>query len=325
MTTHQDLRDLLSTEADGPTLSPVGWNDIVQRGRRHRRVARARQGLAAGGLLVLVAMVALTLGQLHTDDQQGVVTNQPDGTAGRTVDHPPTTAMPAAVGAALPDLRSARASGVFVTLIINPFDARAGIDPCTQESAVVVETPTEVTVRVQPHYEVPEHQVWWAACQASAFSGWATIELTDPLGTRRLTDAADGLEIPVIDNADLLFPTWVPTPFDIAHWDEMGGEVLVDRTFSWSQSDLTLNVRNAPLETSVPLGQNPGDGCTGDPVTVRGTQGSLCQSARGSSFTLMWDEGGWRREIDLGPVSDNTSPFTRSDVMAIADSLKPLG
>lgn len=324
MTTDRDLRDLLSTEADGPTRSAAGWDDVLQRGRRHRRVVRARQGLAAGGVAVIVALVALTLGQLHTDDQQGVVTNQPDSTTRPAVDDAPTTTRPAGL-AALPDLRSARASGVFVTLIINPSDPSAGVDPCTQESALVVETATDVTVRIQNHRELPEHQVWWAACQSSAFSGWATVELTDPLGTRRLIDAGDGLEIPVIDNADLLFPTWIPAPFDIAHWDEMGGEMLVDRTFSWSQSDLTLNIRNSPLEQPVPLGKNPGDGCTGDPVTVRGTQGSLCQSASGSSFTLMWDEAGWRREIDLGPVSDNTNPFTRADLMAIANGLEPLG
>ncbi len=212
MTTDRDLRDLLSTEADGPTRSAAGWDDVLQRGRRHRRVVRARQGLAAGGVAVIVALVALTLGQLHTDDQQGVVTNQPDSTTRPAVDDAPTTPRPAGL-AALPDLRSARASGVFVTLIINPSDPSAGVDPCTQESALVVETATDVTVRIQNHRELHEHQVWWAACQSSAFSGWATVELTDPLGTRRLIDAGDGLEIPVIDNADLLFPTWIPAPF----------------------------------------------------------------------------------------------------------------
>jgi hypothetical protein len=38
----------------------------------------------------------------------------------------------------------------------------------------------------------------------------------------------------------------------------------------------------------------------------------------------MRDEGGWRRQLELGPVSDNVAPFTVDDVLAIADGLEPL-
>jgi len=324
MTTDTDLRDVLTTAADGPARSPAGWDDIVRRGRRHARVARA-QRLTAGGLLVAVLLLALSGGPFGTDDRRDVVATEPDGSTVPTA--VTSTTHPDGLDPALPDLRSARSNGAFVTLIINPADPAVGFDPCTDGSAVVTETATTVTVRVQRHYETPGRQIWWAACQASPFSGWATIELAAPLGGRRLIDAMDGLEIPVIDSANLLFPTVLPEPFDITHWDEFGGETgLVDRTFSWSADDLHVSVRTAPLEGSdpIPLGSNPGDGCSGEPVTVRGFDGALCR-AEGGGFVLLWDEEGYRRQIELGPVSDNPSPFTLDDLFAIADGLEPLG
>jgi hypothetical protein len=314
MTTDRELRDLLNDEAGAPPRNTAPWDDIVRRGRHHRRVTRVRTGIAAGGLAAL-AVIALT--DLGRENDQGVVANDPDDTATTT-----TTASSVTVPTSV-DQVVARVSGVFVTIAISPSDPPTGFDPCTEQQPVVEETTDDVRVAVVT--ADPGSNARWAGCQASPFSGWATIELTDPLGTRRLIDAHDGLEVPVIDNVNLLFPTGVPAPFDITRWDESSGTGgLTDRTFSWSQDDLFLSVRNAPLEQPVPFGDNPGDGCSGDPITIRGAEGRVCQSGKGS-FVLLWDEDGWRRQIEMGPLSDNVSPFTLEDAMAVADSLEPLG
>jgi len=312
MTTDTELRDLLVGAAGGPT--EPDWDGVVRRGRHHRRVARVR---LAGG--AAAAIVALGLGSLLIDRQEAttVVVDQPEATT--TTVSPPTIGP----GVSYPIGADARASGVFVTISIEAADPPTGFDPCQDRLPIVVENADSVVVAVRDRYDAPTTSAW-AACQSSAFSGWGTIELATPLGARRLLDE-NGREIPVIDNADLLFPTFVPAPFVLEAWDELGGEPLVDRTFSWSADDLHLSIRNAPLEGSVPLGQNPGDGCPeGEPVMVRAAQGALCTAERGG-FVLLWDEGGWRRQVELGPVSDNVSPFTFEDLMAVVEGLEPLG
>jgi len=314
MTTDSELRDLLSEAAAGPAVAD--WDLVVRRGRHHRRMAVARR---AGGVVVL-AGTALGLGSALVDGgrEETVVVDQPGETT--------TTTTPPAIGPGVsyPIGADARATGAFVTISIEPADPSSGFDPCLDRLPVVAERADAVTIAVRHRYDAPTSSSW-AACQSSAFSGWATIELAEPLGGRPLRDE-NQREIPVIDNADLLFPTFVPAPFVHEAWDEFGGEPLVDRTFSWSADDLSLSVRNAPLEGSVPLGANPGDACEGgEPTVVRGQEGVLCRSSDRGHFVLLWDEGGWRRQIELGPVSDNTSPFTLDDLMAIADSLEPVG
>jgi hypothetical protein len=323
MTTDTELRDLLSGAAHGPAAPD--WEGVVRRGRHHRRQNRIRTGLAGGVVTVVAALGAVTIADLGRNERTGVVADAPDGST--TTTPAPTTTL-SRLGPLGPAIRTdARVSGSFVTILIDASDPTAGFDPCASLRPKVTESATAVVVEIVDSTNVGAEQ--WAACQASPFSGWATVELTDPLGSRPLFgstgDAAP--EIPVIDNANLLFPTVLPAPFDITHWDEFGGETgLVDRTFSWSADDLHVSVRTAPLEGSdpIPFGSNPGDGCSGEPVTVRGFDGALCR-AEGGGFVLLWDEGGYRRQIELGPVSDNASPFTLDDLFAIADGLGPLG
>jgi hypothetical protein len=312
MTTEHELRDLLRAEAEGPA-HPADWDHVVGRGRRHRRAARLRTAAVLGGLGAAVVVAAAALTDLG-DGSTTVVVDQPATTS-------TTAPAPTSQALQLDGEADARAVGVYVTINLAPADPSTGFDPCEAARPSVTETASDVVVRVVGAADSDQP---WADCQSSPFSGWATIELTDPLGTRRLIDGRDGREIPAISATDLLFPTWLPAPFDLEHWDEGGGETgLVDRTFSWMKGDLFVGVRNAPLEDTVPLGASPGDGCVGDPIPVRGAQGSLCRGTNGS-FTLMWDEGGWRRQIELGPVSDNVAPFTVDDVLAIADGLEPL-
>ena len=323
MTTDTELRDLLSGAAHG--LASPDWEGVVRRGRHHRRRSRIRTGLAAGVATVVATLGAVTAADLGRNNRTGVVADAPDGSG--TTTPGPTTTLPK-LGPLDPAVRTdARVSGVFVTILIDASDPTTGFDPCASRRPKVTESVTAVVIEIVDTTDVGAER--WAACQASPFSGWATVELADPLGSRPLFGSTGDAtsEIPVIDNADLLFPTALPAPFDLRRWDEFGGETgLVDRTFAWSADDLHVSVRSAPLEGSepIPFGSNPGDGCSGTPVEVRGYDGALCQAERGG-FVLLWDEGGYRRRIELGPVSDNTSPFTVDDVFAIADGLEPLG
>jgi hypothetical protein len=273
--------------------------------------ARRTAALLGGASAVLVLTLLLSA---CSDD---------GGPEGATEESTTSTTAPATTSHALQldGPADARAVGVYVTINLAPAVAPDGFDPCDEARPAVTETATDVVVHVVPATESDQP---WAQCQATAFSGWATIELLDPFGTRRLIDGRDGHEVPVISATDLLFPTWLPAPFELDHWDEAGGETgFVDRSFSWIHDDLFVTVRNAPLEGTVAFGDNPGDGCTGDPITVRGQQGSLCGGPDGS-YVLMWDEGGWRRQIDLGAFPDGDADFTVDDLLAVADGLEPL-
>lgn len=317
MTTPDALRDVLQAEAAGTVGRPPSrWDDVVQRGRHRRRVRRARSALLVGGLALLaVGAVA----NLRDGDPTGVVANQPDGSSGASE----TTSTTTRIGLGGSMATAARVSGVYLTVSIDAGEPGIGFDVCTARRPKITETATEVEVELVGADDPGADP--WAACQVSSRSAWATVELRDPFGGRRLVDPETLREIPVLANADLLFPRTLPAPFDIDHWDELsGGGGLVDRTFSWSADDLVVDVRTAPLEGSVaiPFGQNPGDGCVGDPITVRGSQGSLCTSDRG--YTLMWDEGGYRRQIELGSNDpDRAVPFTVAEALAIADGLEP--
>jgi hypothetical protein len=313
MTTDHELHDLLASEADVPVRQSAGWDDIVRRGRHHRRVARARTGLAAGGLAALTVIGVVAVSDLGDDDTSGVVANDPD---------PTTTTIAPAIDRGLPDLQVARVSGVFVTLSINAADPATGFDPCTEESASVIETPTQVTVQMQRHYDLEEHQIWWAACQASAVSGWATIELTEPLGDRQLVDASDGERLHVVDNAELRFPSQLPEPFEIERWDEFAqgtyeGVPLDAWTFSWTSQDLVLNVGRWPVD-----GERP-EGCGGgEPIEGPGVTGQLCIAE--SSAILNWIDGSSFRIVELVDVSGGPLPGD-IDLVAIANGLRPLG
>ena len=219
------------------------------------------------------------------------------------------------------DITAARAVGVFVTVIGVPSDPTTGFDPCVDRHPRITESPEQVTVELEPA-SMSSGQPW-AACQASPFSGWGTIELTDPLGSRRLVDASDGQQIQVVDNTDLVFPTELPAPFDVEHWDEFAQvtpqELAVHErewTFSFVKDDLVLNVGWWSLG-----GEHP-DGCAdGETVDLHGLTGALCTSE--SSALLSWADGDSMRTIELVDVGGEPLP-DGIDLVAVAASLEPL-
>jgi hypothetical protein len=310
MTTDRELHDVLATEADGPARPAPAWDDVVRRGRHHRRVARVRTGLVAGGLAALAVIGGIAVTDRTDDEDTGVVANDPDPA--------PVTSQPAFPAT---DLAAARAVGVFVTVIGAPSDPATGFDPCVDQHPRVMEAPDQVTVELVPA-SLSSGQPW-AACQASPFSGWGTIELTDPLGSRRLVDASDGQEIQVLDDADLVFPASLPAPFDVDHWDEFAHllptELAVyerEWTFSWVAGDVVLNLSAWSLD-----GEHP-DGCTdGEAVTIGGLAGSLCTDA--SHALLSWIDGGSARILELVDVSGEPLP-AGIDLVAVATGLEPL-
>jgi hypothetical protein len=316
MTTDHELHDLLTEVADGPTPSAAGWDDIVRRGSHHRRATRLRNGIALGGLAAVVSVGGLAIGD-RLDRDPGVVANDPTPTTPTppttpTTFHYETTLIP-------PDdlsrMTAARVQGVFVTVLTAPADPVTGFDPCTARHPRVVESADGVGIELVD--ESVERGLPWAACQSSPFSGWGTIELTDPLGDRTLTDLSTGQAMSLIDGAPLLFPTAVPEPFDLGRWDEFhgAGGAGPEWTFSFSADDLNLSVSTSYRDYT---------DCGNEPIEVRGATGYVCQS-ESHGFVLGWQEGGYHRRIGLGPVSDNITPFTVDDVLAIAESLEPLG
>jgi hypothetical protein len=180
----------------------------------------------------------------------------------------------------------------------------------------VIETPEQVVIELVDHNLADSEP--WAGCQSSAFSGHGLIELTDPLGGRRLVDGWDEAEIAVIDGAPLLFPTSLPQPFDIDRWDEFPGTEASGLvwTFSFSADDQALNVSRR-------IGTPPQPECGVELVEVRGVTGRLCSIERAAD--LNWtDADGVSWEIELANVGGETLPED-IDLVAIAEGLEPLG
>lgn len=310
MTTDTELRDLLTTKAQGAIRTSAPWDDVVRRGRHHRRMARVRTGLAAVGVAALVVggIVAADLGR---DERTGVIADQPDGPE-TTIDRSQPDLS------RLPDLSVARASGFHVTLLLGASVPDEGFDPCTEQAPVVTETASDVTIDVAKAFEMPG-VTHWLTCQSSPFISWATIELDEPFGSRRLIDASDGAEIEVVDQSHLLFPTALPAPFDIARWDEFGTSAEADIdywSFSFTVGDLVLNVIWGPLAG------DPPPGCAGAPVEVRGVDGALCVTE--SDIRLTWTDASSFRSIEIVDVGGNPLP-DGIDLLAIAEGLEPLG
>lgn len=320
MTTDTELRDLLRLEAAAPNGPGADWDQIVRRGRHHRRVARVRTGIAASGLaaLALIAVVAGT--DLGDEEGQGVVANQPD--APTTLDSTPVTtpiSTPVtdpggepADGLYGPQLSGARSLGTRVTVLTAPADPPSGFDPCAARHPRVTETATEVVVELVDA-SLSTGQAW-VECQASPFSGWGTLELAAPLGERRLVDATTGTELTAVDGAALLFPTALPDPFDLQHWDEF---TAVDPrwTFSFSAADQVLSLAADTL---------PGCPVASALMTIRGHEGSHCSAENGPG-TIVWQEGGHQYSLEWVDVGGNPLSATVADLLAIAEDLEPLG
>jgi hypothetical protein len=304
MTTPTDLHELLRAEAGGPMGGGPGWDDVVRRGRRRQQVRRAQRGVLAA-----VAVGAVVAGATLSGGDPQVETTPPatDPTTSLGYD---TTTSTTAVPEAPPYLVSAaRAQGELLSVIIPPADPTTGFDPCTALHARVVESAEQIGIELVT--EQVERGLEWGLCSSTALSARATLELTDPLGDRPLIDLTTGDEVPVVDGASLLFPSELPEELARGVWDEFGYESTW--TFAWNQADLFLNVTT---------NHSGSFQCERREVEVRGTTGSLCEG-EGGRFDLQWEEDGRLINVEIGHVSDGTSPFTLDDVLTIAEGLQP--
>ena len=335
MTTDQDLRDLLATEADGPTRPPVAWDEIVRRGRHHRRVTRARRGLAAGALAAAVAIGGLALVSNGTDqDRDKVIVDQPDA----------PVKVPMGFG---PWLMGARARGATLTIITTGSDPATGWNPCVGYRPRIIETATRVVVELVDGGD-PE-AIPWETCRASEDdatadtgwdgSAWGSIELDVPLGDRPLVDGYTDQEVLVDAGTPLLFPTYLPEPLRVDRWSNEGSYCgrecyLGGWTFTFIEGDLGLVVtaqRPEDGEANQPCryaDQQPhpmgGLRPLGEPVAVRGTTGTLCSPTEGTYY-LSFVEDGVTYGLGLGHagLAGPGAPFTERDIIAIADGLEP--
>jgi hypothetical protein len=295
MTIDHDLRDLLTAEADGPVRRAADWDTIVRRGHHRRRVGRLRNGIALGGVAAMAAVGAFALTDRDHDDRTGVVVDQPHSTTTSTVRHGP-------------GFYAARVQGVFLTILFE----EPSPDLCDDHPRVT-ESATEVVVEVVPATFSSGEP--WAGCQTSALTGRGMIELSDPLGDRRLVDAYGGAEITVIDGAPLLFPTALPDGFDLERWDELQGPggAGPEWTFRFTSGDQFLSITTSYRDYS---------GDCGEPIDVRGRPG--CRELGESSLAIRWQEGPWHHRLEGGDSGDGSS-FTLGQLVVIAEGLEPLG
>ncbi|HUW04002.1 MAG TPA: hypothetical protein VMW08_16735 [Acidimicrobiales bacterium] len=306
MTTETELRDLLESEAHGTVRASADWDDVVRRGAHHRRKARMRNGLVAGGLVVLAVVSLLSLRP------------QQPGRDQTTAAGPTTTTVLSQRPPPVPDLEVATAQGVSVTVVLDAATPEADFDPCTDQTVLVSESTSEVTLTIDQDGEVGGAEPW-AACGSGPYISWGRVDLKDPLGTRTLIDASDGVPLTVLDGSPLLFPSWVPEPFDLARWNgsEVGVTSGADVDYGWGFTFATapnsfLYIHNGAMG---------GGSCGGAPIDVRGEVGRLCENPAGS-FTLVWTEDDTLHIVDLDAGGND---FTAADVLRIAEGLEPLG
>ena len=308
MTTETELRDLLESEAHGTLRASADWDDVVRRGAHHRRKARMRNGLVAGGLVAIAVVSLLSLGPKQSDRQQTTAEDPRATTTTALIQRP----------APIPDLEVASAQGVSVTVILDPASPDGGFDPCTDQTVLVSESTSEVILTIDQEAEAGGAETW-AACGSGPHISWGRVDLKDPLGTRTLIDASDGVPLTVLDGSPLLFPSWVPEPFDLARWND-GETVLTNGAeidYGWEFTFATapnsfLYIHNGAMG---------GGSCGGAPIDVRGEVGRLCENPAGS-FTLVWTEDDTLHIVDLDAGGND---FTAADVLRIAEGLEPLG
>jgi hypothetical protein len=333
MTTESELRELLVSEAGGPhRRAGAGWDEVVRRGRHHRRAARVRVGLAAGGLAVVAVLGALALGdRLDDEDGHGVVAEQPDGegttvpptpstsTTPTTTSTPATTAGTALVAGAK-DLTAARAGGLpEITLLLEGSDPSTGYDPCTATGPLLADgDPIRISV-------VPADRAngSWSTCRPHAFGSVGTVALGKPVRERQVVDGSDGVPLRVVDQALLLYPAELPARYAGIDPVESGGEIyesetLDSWTFTWIQDDIALSLSRWALD-----GEHP-EGCVdGDVVDVRGAQGRACTGEGSAQVRLLsWTEDEEIFIVELSDVSGDGGG-EEIDLVALARALQP--
>lgn len=325
MTTDGELRDLLNDEASGPSGDGPGWDDVVRRGLRRQRIRRAQRGLLAA-----LAVSAVVTGAVLTDADPTIETVPPAITA--------TTATVGATPSQLPKITAARAQGAFVTVIAwaperyDKGNFEPAFDLCADLHPRVAESPDKVVVELVD--ETAEQGLDWALCRHSRDSSTGLIELTDPLDDRTLLDAATGDAVPVIDGAQLLFPSALPAPFDVGRWDEYANSEEGSWTFAWMPRAPASGPGTVELhELRVTTGYGTPTECTSprEDVAVRGTTGRLCtgvyieglEDGGGVTYDLQWEEDG--RTINVFFGSSDPARLTLDDILAIAEGLERLG
>jgi hypothetical protein len=304
MTTADELRDVLAAEAGGPAGRPAGWDEIVRRGRHRHRVRRV-QAVAAVALLAGAAATTLALTADDEEVETGPATETP-ATVPEDEAIDPSTVLrhgDAHIEAALAD-------GTSLTLFFGDPDL------CTDLRPVVSESQGRVSiglVRAQDERGVP-----WAACGGGvrgSLDPWGTVELASTTAIRSLVDVSTGQVVPVKDGADLLFPTTLPAPFDLAVFDQDNGGLLGGPDdwifiFTAAEGQQVLLINSHDPEAN-------GGPCSLQVVEVRGTEGCF------DVGSLAWDEDG--RAIHLSIISSEVGESALDELIAIAEGLAPLG
>lgn len=284
---------------------------MVNLSRRHAALAAA----------AAVAASAVVLGVVLSNDDDG-----------RTVEAAVRVTTTTTWIEGPPRISAARVQGAVVTVIawipdtmVRPASYEPAFHLCEDLHPSVAESADQVVVEL---VATAEPGVDWATCHNGRFSTWGTLALSDPLGDRPLVDSATGAAVPVIDGAQLLFPSALPAPFDVAHWGERAGDDGLSWSFEWlvGPRDLPGGALGGPVLgltiTRWDGASAPPMECTARALQVRGVTGNLCDTDAGSRL-LSWTEGGGSFVIELMELAGDPLPED-IDVVAIAERLQPL-
>ena len=311
MTTDQELRTLLTAEAHGPTHQPDGWDQVLARGRRHRRVARARQGLLLSAAAVVVAAGMANL--LDNEGGHAVVTDPAATTAPgpiQTNNPPSTTKPPALAGEATRNILGGRQAGGNLVLQVQALAAPGDPDPCETDALLLGGGGDAIVAQVVA--AGTEGSLAFDECRVGFFSGWVRVVLDEPLHNR-LVDGYDGEAVELADSDDLLLPTHLPSGFPtVADHDEFGPDPATrSYSFSWANGDVSLSVTASATRSD----------CGGEPQVVRGVEGTRCEGEL--AIVVQWEEGGQHRQLEVADVGGNRLTVSLDDVLAVAEGLAP--
>ena len=198
-------------------------------------------------------------------------------------------------------------------------------DPCWEGyQPDVVETGTTVTVTIR-RIPSPEPQPGLFACTAEGYQRAVVVELTRPVGDRRIVDGATRRERRPFDGRTLLHPRDMPQGWGLL--GERPGSGEPEPSTSWVRTWGPEPAARAPGEcvdaVRVELIQGPGAGTDAvgptESVAVRGTQGVVARPS--GQVRLAWTEPGGRRELIGSRTCAGREPVELDVLLRFAESL----
>ena len=201
------------------------------------------------------------------------------------------------------------------------------------------ETQPELRVRIRTTAPILPADAPEVGCTLVGYDRTATLDLGDPLGDRRLVNAADDRTVGIFDGSTLAVPSWLPDGFTLLHdgggirgegggvsWAQTWGEAVpaappTDRCRPGA-GFVMLDQGPPPEPPPYPVGQPPVVGTT----TVHGQPADQTQERNGvtgavAANHLTWTEGATLFALTSGASCDGDTPLGFDVLQRIADGL----